>query len=165
MSLRWIEDFVNTRSIELGTDDLATPDALASWLRERGLLPRSARVTAAAQRRALTFRQGLRALIAGEGDPDLEAMARGLPLVVDVATRPPCLVAAKAGSVDGALATLLAAVAAAVADGTWSRLKVCRDPGCRWAYFDASRNRSRAWCSMETCGNRAKARAFRERGR
>ena len=30
---------------------------------------------------------------------------------------------------------------------------------------DQSRNRSRSWCSMETCGNRAKARSFRSRAR
>ncbi len=29
--------------------------------------------------------------------------------------------------------------------------------GCGWLFLDTSRNRSRRWCSMETCGNRAKA--------
>ncbi|HYH51840.1 MAG TPA: CGNR zinc finger domain-containing protein, partial [Acidimicrobiia bacterium] len=43
--------------------------------------------------------------------------------------------------------------------------KVCRQPDCRWAYYDESRNRSRTWCSMESCGNRAKARSFRQRHR
>lgn len=28
--------------------------------------------------------------------------------------------------------------------------------GCGWLFLDTSRNRSRRWCSMETCGNRAK---------
>lgn len=36
------------------------------------------------------------------------------------------------------------------------RLKTCRD--CGWLYFDRSKNRSRAWCDMAVCGNRAKAR-------
>ncbi|WP_280274034.1 CGNR zinc finger domain-containing protein [Nocardia wallacei] len=31
------------------------------------------------------------------------------------------------------------------------------------AYYAHSRNKSRTWCSMETCGNQAKARAFRRR--
>ena len=35
------------------------------------------------------------------------------------------------------------------------RLKSC--PGCRWLFFDTSRNRSRRWCSMQTCGGRDKA--------
>ncbi|MGH3715275.1 MAG: CGNR zinc finger domain-containing protein, partial [Micromonosporaceae bacterium] len=95
---------------------------------------------------------------------ELSGLARELPLVLDASVRPPRLTARDGGSVDGVLAMLLGAVAEAVAAGTWARLKACRNPHCRWAYYDQSRNRSRSWCSMETCGNRAKARAFRERG-
>ncbi len=36
------------------------------------------------------------------------------------------------------------------------RIKIC--PNCHWLYFDESRNRSRRWCDMRVCGNRAKAR-------
>ncbi|MGH6861202.1 MAG: CGNR zinc finger domain-containing protein [Phyllobacterium sp.] len=36
------------------------------------------------------------------------------------------------------------------------RIAIC--PNCHWLYFDASRNRSRRWCDMRVCGNRAKAR-------
>lgn len=32
------------------------------------------------------------------------------------------------------------------------------DRGCGWLFLDTSRNRSRQWCNMESCGNRAKAR-------
>jgi predicted RNA-binding Zn ribbon-like protein len=37
------------------------------------------------------------------------------------------------------------------------RLKVC--PACRWLFLDKSKNRSRQWCDMKVCGNRAKAQA------
>ncbi|MEM7117400.1 MAG: ABATE domain-containing protein [Chloroflexota bacterium] len=38
------------------------------------------------------------------------------------------------------------------------RVGQCADvTGCGWLFLDVSRNRSRRWCSMETCGNRAKA--------
>jgi predicted RNA-binding Zn ribbon-like protein len=38
------------------------------------------------------------------------------------------------------------------------RVGVCADDrGCGWLFFDTSRNHSRRWCSMESCGNRAKA--------
>lgn len=30
------------------------------------------------------------------------------------------------------------------------------DRGCGWLYLDQTRNGSRRWCSMESCGNRAK---------
>jgi predicted RNA-binding Zn ribbon-like protein len=65
--------------------------------------------------------------------------------------------------VEAAPARLLAVVAEAMAEGTWTRLKACREPSCRSAYYDHSRNRRRTWCSMDICGNRAKARASHHR--
>lgn len=44
-----------------------------------------------------------------------------------------------------------------------SLLKSC--PSCGWYFLDTSRNRSRRWCSMATCGNVAKARRYQERRR
>lgn len=43
------------------------------------------------------------------------------------------------------------------------RLRVCANPECGWLFLDFSRNHSRRWCSMESCGNRAKARRFYRR--
>jgi len=43
------------------------------------------------------------------------------------------------------------------------RIRVCADPQCGWLFLDSSRNRSRRWCSMDSCGNRAKARRFYQR--
>jgi len=48
-------------------------------------------------------------------------------------------------------------------EGDWSRLKICPDDDCQWAFVDQSRNRSRRWCSMEVCGNRDKTRTYRAR--
>ena len=63
----------------------------------------------------------------------------------------------------GPVGRALAIVARAAADGTWERLKVCPADDCRWAFYDFSRNHSRTWCSMSSCGNRAKARSYRSR--
>lgn len=44
--------------------------------------------------------------------------------------------------------------------------RVCQcadDRGCNYLFIDTSRNRSRRWCSMESCGNRAKARRHYKR--
>jgi predicted RNA-binding Zn ribbon-like protein len=38
------------------------------------------------------------------------------------------------------------------------QVRECAGATCTWLFLDRSRNRSRRWCSMETCGNRAKAR-------
>jgi predicted RNA-binding Zn ribbon-like protein len=43
------------------------------------------------------------------------------------------------------------------------RVRECAGPDCGWLFMDTSKNGSRRWCSMETCGNRAKARRHRER--
>jgi predicted RNA-binding Zn ribbon-like protein len=65
--------------------------------------------------------------------------------------------------IDGALGRLVAIVYRAMADGTWERLKACPEDRCEWAFYDWSKNRSATWCDMAVCGNRAKARAYRER--
>jgi predicted RNA-binding Zn ribbon-like protein len=51
--------------------------------------------------------------------------------------------------------------AVAMLDGTWSRLKACRE--CRWAFYDHSRNGAGSWCSMAVCGSRVKQRAYHAR--
>jgi len=38
-----------------------------------------------------------------------------------------------------------------------SRLRHCSNPKCLWLFLDDSKNGSRRWCSMQSCGNRAKA--------
>jgi len=44
------------------------------------------------------------------------------------------------------------------------RVGQCADPaGCGWLFLDLSKNRSRRWCSMQDCGNRAKQRRLRAR--
>lgn len=61
------------------------------------------------------------------------------------------------------LAAILTAVHTAMAAGSWSRLKACRN--CCWAFYDYSKNQSATWCSMRLCGNRLKTRAYRSRQR
>ncbi len=45
------------------------------------------------------------------------------------------------------------------------RVKECAQDDCRWIFFDESKNRSRRWCVMDDCGNRAKARRHYRRTR
>ena len=41
-----------------------------------------------------------------------------------------------------------------------SRVKQCQGEKCGWLFFDSAKNKSRRWCEMEICGNRAKQRRF-----
>lgn len=47
--------------------------------------------------------------------------------------------------------------------GELSRLKECPGDDCGWLFLDTSKNRSRQWCSMKTCGNTAKVKRFRNK--
>lgn len=62
-----------------------------------------------------------------------------------------------------ALSTVLAAATRLVTTAHWNRVKICPAHDCLVAFYDRSRNRSRTWCSMRICGNREKARSWRER--
>ena len=44
-----------------------------------------------------------------------------------------------------------------------ARVRECG--GCGWLFLDSSKNRSRRWCSMDICGNQAKARRHYQRQR
>src|SRR5256885_16448555 len=45
----------------------------------------------------------------------------------------------------------------------FTRIRQCEGDGCALLFIDLSRSGARRWCSMESCGNRAKARTFRGR--
>ena len=49
--------------------------------------------------------------------------------------------------------------------GEHDRVKECASATCEWVFLDKSRNRSRRWCDMSDCGNRAKARRFQAKKR
>ena len=47
----------------------------------------------------------------------------------------------------------------------FSRIRQCEGDACGWLFFDTTKNRSRRWCEMEVCGNRARQRRFHARRR
>jgi predicted RNA-binding Zn ribbon-like protein len=152
-----VQRLINTFDLEHRTDALT-----GAWLVEHELAA-SETVDLAPVRE---FREALRSLLlAHNGEPvDADAV-----LVLSALSREAGL--AVAFSEDGTprlgaagpVGRALAIIAAASADGTWERLKVCPADDCLWAFYDFSRNHSRTWCSMSSCGNRAKARAYRSR--
>jgi len=68
-------------------------------------------------------------------------------------------------ALDGILWPLLHDAAGLLTSEELDRVGQCADDRCGWLFLDTSRNRSRRWCSMEDCGNRAKARRHYERKR
>jgi predicted RNA-binding Zn ribbon-like protein len=50
-------------------------------------------------------------------------------------------------------------------DGSRERIKSCAHPECILHFLDTSKSKTRRWCSMTGCGNRAKAKRHYERSR
>jgi predicted RNA-binding Zn ribbon-like protein len=168
MPLLVVQSFVNTWEGDSGVDLLADPDAGPRWLEEAGLVLGPGVDLAQARE----VRENVRALLVqNSGGPtpepgDLRALraladrAHLRPVVLDggdVDLRP------EEGSRPSMADTLLLIIRDAQRDGTWERLKACRNPDCRWAYYDRSHASRGAWCDMAVCGNRIKNRNLRSR--
>ena len=155
-------------------DDIATPEALADWLRSRDLLSRAAVVDPAAFVRARALRRVLRQLASRNmdgaiPDEDLRAefaiVAAELRLHFALDEQGGLRLETDRDGVTGALAEIISRVSDAQASGVWPRRKSCPGPHCGWLFFDGSRNASSRWCSMSICGNRTKTAAYRRRRR
>ena len=162
--LALVERFLNTASFLEGTDALG-----ADWLVEAGLAPAGLALGEDDRLWLVELREALRSVLVDHDDPDalatLDRAGREAALVVAWGEDGSARLVPAADGVAGVVASLLAIVARAHADGTWTRLKACGSESCRWAFYDDTRNRSRNWCSMRVCGNRAKARSYRARQR
>ena len=166
-----IRQFVNTFDLESLEDKLAEPDGTAAWLTERGLLPEGESLTPADVRQAQTMREALRKLLLAHNGAPLDTAAvdtvnnaaKSAELVVRFDEHGDAALVPVRPGIDGALGRLIAIVYRSISEGTWERLKACPEDRCEWAFYDWSKNRSGTWCDMAVCGNRAKARAYRER--
>jgi predicted RNA-binding Zn ribbon-like protein len=166
-------EFVNTNDLEDKWDRIGTPALLAAWLAEHGAVEPGTAVSAATHARALDLREGLRALGRQNNEETaeparlraLEAATAELPLIAWLGTDAAWQLRPRATGADAFLASIVATVLRAMADGRWSRVKACQNDTCGWLFADGSRNRSRTWCSMAVCGSRIKARAYRARQR
>jgi predicted RNA-binding Zn ribbon-like protein len=163
--------FVNTRDLEGGADEIASPELLARWLAERELAPKETAASWDDVAEAHEVREALRGLawanngeaVDGAALHTLNRTAEQARLTLRFTSGDDVGLHPGARGVRGALGTIVAIVADSVKDGTWSRFKACRNEQCGWAFYDHARNRSAKWCTMAVCGNRMKARAFRAR--
>lgn len=159
-----VRDFVNTYEPQTDQESLTTPESLVAWMAQRHLLPRDARLRSADLAPAMTLREGLRAILLEHAGHETDSVAvqrlnetlADLPVRLTVTGGGYRLSNALGTSLGEAMAQLADAIRACTQDGSWPRLKVCSRDSCRWAYYDASRNQVRRWCSMATCGNHIK---------
>jgi predicted RNA-binding Zn ribbon-like protein len=168
-----VQAYVNTVDVQDGPEELSDPNTLGAWLVAHELMERGQTVSEADLKHAIAVREAIRGVIG--------ANSGGRVYPVDIATLNEAAAASRlrarfgaggkarlepeAGGVAGAMGRMVAALFTAMADEEWSRLKLCGSETCRWAFYDRSRNHSSRWCTMATCGNRQKARRFRQRAK
>jgi predicted RNA-binding Zn ribbon-like protein len=182
-------DFVNTVDWrwdpERRHDLLAGIDDLIAWAAKARVLsgPDARALTAAAERHprragvALQRARRLREALAGVFEA---AASGGRPATADLrlfnafthaALSRRCLenrgaeyIWAWAGAerrpLDAVLWPIALAGAELLTSADRSKVRTCAAHDCGWLFLDTSRSRRRRWCTMRSCGNRAKARRF-----
>ncbi|GGS72567.1 CGNR zinc finger domain-containing protein [Nonomuraea spiralis] len=149
-------------------DLLPTPADLARWTVRAGLLDGPPEVGADDLARAAALREAIYRLATaaregvpyGKGDRDV---------LNEFAGRPPADVALaerglrRDGGLPGALSTTARAAIELLGGPQAGLIRECEAAPCTRLYVDASHRRTRRWCDMRGCGNRAKAAAFRAR--
>ena len=153
-----------------GPDQLDTAERAAAWCAAQGLPSITNQKDCD---RLREFREVLRDVIYannGEGDLNrawdaLRPFAESAQIGFTVDSQRGPMLRPRGDGAGAVIAALLALVNDAVCDGTWSHMRACRKDTCRFAYYDRSKNGSRAWCSMAVCGNREKAHRRRQRDR
>lgn len=147
-------------------DELDSPQALAAWLTDRGLLSHGSTVHSADLQRAVRLRDALRrcAVANRTRQPEtLDPADLNLPLQATVGVNGELRLAAAAAGVPGALGRLLVSAVWASGNGSWARIKMCAAQDCRVVFYDHSKPCNGKWCSTLECGNRIKTRGYRQR--
>ena len=157
-ALEPVRRFCNTTNRENGADAWRSTEELDRWLAREGY--RVGPVRRADLRRLAAVRDAIwQSIRTGSREP-IAAIAAALTFRAAVVDGRMELVPAD-DSVEGVVAGLLLRIHDAERAGTFSRLRSCAH--CRWVFFDTSRNRTGRWCSMQACGGREKAKAYRRR--
>lgn len=172
--LELVHRFMNLHEHLPGEDPPLPPprEMLATFLRERGLLRERERFGEGDRETAVALIAALHAMVGANAGAPLPAeqaavidgLVRRAGLAPRIGADGPALVPTAKG-VAGALGRIVAIAFLATLDGSWQHLKECAGEDCESVFFDRSKNHSGRWCSMSTCGNRAKVRSWRARQR
>ncbi len=164
-------DFTNTvgghEGVKILRDKLAGPEDLKRWARQAGLKGQG--ITPRIFRRAIALREALyRTFVsAAQGrapaPADLDLFNREWSIARSTDRLRYRRAEFHVESEDIPVISAVIRSAADVIMSDLARLRVCGGDGCAWLFLDTTRNRSRQWCEMRICGNRAKASRFRSK--
>ncbi|GHO84754.1 CGNR zinc finger domain-containing protein [Dictyobacter formicarum] len=168
--LRLLQECINTR-FGRRADEWSNPEQLRAWLLQRHWLTEEQVVTQSDYHRMIEVREAIRGLLYMNTEDGVEAihidalnhLSQRAPLQLSFQQDGQANLTSELAGVDGVIAKLFGIVFTAMANGSWSRLKVCHNDRCQRVFYDVSKNRSGTWCSMKICGSRAKARAYQQR--
>ena len=166
-----VQSFLNSLDLESGGDVLADRASAKAWLVKHKLASPGTDYDDNDLRQLIDVRRALQELVAANAGSDvprravttLNEAARRVRLGVRLHPVDGYRLVSEGVGVDRPIGELLMSVTGAMAAGNWNRLKVCANDACQRTFYDSSRNRSGRWCSMATCGNRMKGRAYRQR--
>ena len=171
-SLGFVQDFINTAYVGFvqPVDPLVVPDDARLWLEEALRLDAASlgptdsfAIDDCDVERMRELRATLRAVVADPGGPAASFGWRGPAVSTSIAANG-TLVLQPQGNGYRRFAGLVAIdVFVSQQAGTWSRLKICRNPRCAVAFYDRSRNASGVWHDAKTCANAHNLRASRAR--
>lgn len=171
--LRIVQDFVNTRDVEVGKDELTDPEALSAWLTQRGWLAAETPLDKAAWKNALEIREALRdqlrrhSAVKLEDDPAQRLEAAFGDVRARVRLEAGAVVRLEAFEPGwlGVRSRLLAVIYEAIRLGRWTRLKACYRDACQWVFYDDARNATGKWCTVRRCGNWVNSATYRRKKR
>jgi predicted RNA-binding Zn ribbon-like protein len=173
--LELVRSFLSVHD-HVGDDPISLPPSHASlrdFFLERGLLSSGQQLSESDLETAFAVHLALhRRVEAGSGGAVtpaelsvIDEAARAARLELRFGAAGPPQIVPTASGLPGALGRVLAAAFLAELDGSWDHLKVCGGETCMSVFYDRSKNHSGKWCSMQSCGNRNKVRAWRARQR
>jgi len=168
----WI-DLVNSEEYDgFGnfSDRLDDPAWLESFLRRWHLHPAQAGKAPLPALKSL--RRSLRSVaeaLAASDVPDAREIAQ-INAVMDVPVRQRLVGGEKERRIeiaplrsdwDWIFSRIAASAAEAIVAGPESRIRICANDECRWAFYDPTKAKTKRWCSDSTCDNRARVRRAR----
>ncbi|GAA3079447.1 CGNR zinc finger domain-containing protein [Pseudonocardia yunnanensis] len=159
------------RGLPTPYERLSEPTDLARWCVEAGLLSRPPAVTAEELNQAIALREAIQRVgeaIADTRAPEKADIARinSAAAVVPLAPQLSDDAAAfswSGTSLDSALAVIARDAVELFTGSLRRRIKICAHTSCRGLFVDESRPGQRRWCSMTTCGDKAKKTTYRAR--
>jgi len=170
--LRTVLAFLNTEDLRAESDELETAATLAAWLARHSLAAADAKISEDDWKEARAVRAALRSLLHAHSGGAVDAKAVKLVnrtvdelryrVRFDRDGAPHADLVVESGW-RGGRTRIFEALVRAQSEDRWSRLKLCHEPSCRLAFYDASNNRSAKWCRARRCGGRLYSLAYRKR--